>query len=68
MNGASISPPTDRGYYAIAFRKDDTALRDAVADTLAAMMEDGTYQKILETWHLTTIAVPTVMLNGAPRG
>jgi polar amino acid transport system substrate-binding protein len=63
-----IGPPFTTVYYGIAFRKDDTALRDAVADTLAAMMQDGTYQKILETWHLTTIAVPTVLLNGDPRG
>ena len=28
---------------------DVSALRDAVADTLAAMMEDGTYQKILDS-------------------
>lgn len=36
--------------YAIGFRKDDTALRDAVNDALKALIDDGTSKKISEKW------------------
>jgi polar amino acid transport system substrate-binding protein len=51
----------------IAFRKSDTALRDAVADALQAVIADGTYGKILAKWHLSGNAVDAPMLDGAPR-
>ena len=36
--------------YAIGFRKGDTELRDAVNDVLAALMSDGTADKISDDW------------------
>ena len=41
-----------------AFRKDDTALRDAFGAALAAMQKDGTYLAILKHWSLQGDAYP----------
>ncbi|SRR5574344_1570882 len=38
------------GYFGIAFRKDDTALRDTVQKTLDAMKKDGVSGKICKEW------------------
>jgi polar amino acid transport system substrate-binding protein len=51
----------------IAFRKTDTAFRDAVADTLGALIADGTYGRILAKWHLSANAVPAPLINGEKR-
>lgn len=52
--------------YGVAFRKTDTAFRDAVAAALQAMIDDGTYGKILAKWNLTEYAIPVIMINGEP--
>ena len=36
--------------YTIGFRKEDTALRDAVNDALKALLDDGTSKEISEKW------------------
>jgi len=41
-----------------AFRKEDTALRDAFGAALAAMQKDGTYLAILKQWKLEGDAYP----------
>ncbi len=48
----------------IAFRKDETALRDDVADALRGLMADGTYGNILATYKLGGNAVDGVAING----
>jgi polar amino acid transport system substrate-binding protein len=40
--------------YGIGFRKGDTALRDAVQNTLLEMVADGTCAKIIEKWKADT--------------
>jgi polar amino acid transport system substrate-binding protein len=54
-------------YQGIAFRKADTAFRDAVAEALTALIQDGTYQQILAKWNLPGNAVPGLVINGEPR-
>jgi len=44
--------PMAPGYYAIAFRRDDTALKATFDAALEKMVEDGRLRAILERWHL----------------
>lgn len=39
--------------YGIGFKKGNTELRDQVQETMIAMLEDGTFEKIAEKWELT---------------
>lgn len=61
--GSAIST----NYQGIAFRKADTALRDAVAETLGGLIADGTYGRIMARWGLSASAVDGLMLNGEKR-
>lgn len=54
-------------YQGIAFKKADTAFRDAVAEALVALIRDGTYQQILAKWNLPGNAVPGLIINGEAR-
>jgi polar amino acid transport system substrate-binding protein len=45
-----VGEPFSTGHQGIMFRKDDTVLRQAVMDALAAMIADGAYQSILAKW------------------
>lgn len=62
-----IGKPLTVVYYGAAFRKSDTAFRDAVADALQELVDDGTYGKIFEKWELTDSAIPAIMINSEPR-
>ena len=54
-------------YYGIAFRKEDKAFRDLIADTVDGLIKDGTYKKTLEKWELTAIGVGQLTINTQPR-
>jgi len=43
--------------YGIGLRKDSTELKAAIEDALQKMMEDGTYDDILDKWGLTSGAI-----------
>ena len=58
-----VGKPFTLGYQGIMVRKDDTALRAAVMETLTAMVADGSYGKILATWGLAGNAVEKPLLN-----
>jgi polar amino acid transport system substrate-binding protein len=47
-----VGKPTGKGYYAIAFRREDAALCDRVNNALASLSQDGTLRKIYEKWGL----------------
>jgi polar amino acid transport system substrate-binding protein len=51
-------PPINTAAYGIAFRKEDTALRDQVQQVIDAMYADGTMMMILEKWQLQDFALP----------
>jgi polar amino acid transport system substrate-binding protein len=53
--------------YGIAFRKDDKAFRDLIADTLDGLIKDGTYKKVLDKWELSAIGVTELTINTEPR-
>jgi polar amino acid transport system substrate-binding protein len=65
---AAIGEPLTELPVGIAVAKDNTELRDRIADALQALMDDGTYQELLDTWSLADLALPAVMVNGEERG
>jgi polar amino acid transport system substrate-binding protein len=50
--------------FGMAFKKDNTALRDAVAAALNGLIRDGTYAGLLNKWGLVHNAVPQAVVNG----
>lgn len=62
-----IGKPLTTVFYGAAFRKTDTAFRDAIADALQGLIDDGTYGKIFAKWDLTDSALPKIMINSQPR-
>lgn len=58
-----VGKPFTLGYQGIMVRKDDTALRAAVMETLTAMVADGSYGKILAAWGLAGNGVEKPLLN-----
>jgi polar amino acid transport system substrate-binding protein len=46
------------------FTKENSALRNAVYEKLQAMMDDGTYNKLLDKWGITTGGLKKPALNG----
>lgn len=61
----SLGEPFVTGLQGIAFRKDETGLRDAVAEALRGLVADGTYGTILKKYDLSGNAVATVTIDGA---
>ncbi|WP_428493447.1 transporter substrate-binding domain-containing protein [Rhodopila sp.] len=53
-------------YFGMAFRKDDTALRDFVNSQLAAMKQDGTLGKLQEKWFGGTMQTPNTVPEVLP--
>lgn len=48
-------------YYGMAFRKEDTALRDFFNDGLTAMKKDGSLAKLQEKWFGSTMDTPSTV-------
>lgn len=57
-------PPIEGGPYGIGFAKTNTALRDSVNEALSALMADGTYTQILESWGVEQGALTETAVNG----
>jgi polar amino acid transport system substrate-binding protein len=55
---------TDVGSYGIAVPSANTKLRDALQAALKAIIADGTYDKILEKWGVSSGALKTASING----
>lgn len=54
----------DGAPYGIGVNKDNPELRDAIAAALDAIIEDGTYDEILDAWGITSGAVTEATVNG----
>jgi polar amino acid transport system substrate-binding protein len=63
---AIVGEPFTRQHQGMGFAKKDTALRDAVAAALKAMIADGSYKAVLAKWNLEANAVSEVMINEVP--
>jgi polar amino acid transport system substrate-binding protein len=61
---AGISDIT--AYFGMAFRKEDTALRDFVNTELAAMKQDGTLTKLQEKWFGGAMETPNTLPETLP--
>ena len=61
-----VGDPFTRQHQGMGFAKKDTALRDAVAAALKAMIADGSYKAVLAKWNLEANAVSEVMINEVP--
>ncbi len=61
-----LGAPFTTVYQGIAFKKSDTEFRDAVADALQALIQDGSYGRILAKWELPGNAVTAPLINGEP--
>ena len=53
----------DSAPYGYVVQKKDTAFADALAGALAALVSDGTYQKVLDSWNVGDGAIPTPQVN-----
>jgi len=53
------------GVYGIAVPTDNSALRDKLRDALRAIIDDGTYDRILSQWNVSAGALKTAAINGA---
>jgi ABC-type amino acid transport substrate-binding protein len=63
---AIAEPRVDAGPYGIAVRKGDTQVMASVRSALLAVIKDGTYDRILERWHLQRFARRDATLNEGP--
>jgi polar amino acid transport system substrate-binding protein len=52
-------------YYGILVRKEDSQLRDVLADGLQNIVESGEYQEIIERWGLQELELDSIIVNGA---
>ncbi|MFN2539153.1 MAG: ABC transporter substrate-binding protein [Mycobacteriales bacterium] len=58
-----VGEQLEAGPYGIGVRKSDTALRDAIQKAVQAIIDDGSYAKILEKWQVTQGALKTATVN-----
>jgi polar amino acid transport system substrate-binding protein len=55
----------DSAPYGMVVAKKDTAFAGAIRDTVAALIADGTYKKILDSWHVGFGAITNPQVNPA---
>jgi polar amino acid transport system substrate-binding protein len=55
--------PIEPGPYGIGVNKDDPKLLTAIQTGLQDLMNDGTYDKILSDWQLSSVALKTATVN-----
>ncbi|GLZ33378.1 ABC transporter substrate-binding protein [Lentzea sp. NBRC 105346] len=56
--------PINGGPYGIGVNKDNAQLRDAIAAALQALIDDGTYGKIMKNWDVEQGAIKKATVNG----
>ena len=61
-----IGAPIAVDYAGFGFAKDQTELRNLVAEAVNEMIADGSYSKIFAKWHLPYAEVKQVMINTQP--
>lgn len=61
-----VGEQIDPGPYGIGVRKDDTDLQTVLQEALRAIIEDGSYDRVLTKWNVADGALKTAKLTGAP--
>lgn len=61
------SPLMAKTYVGIVVAKDDTALAEVILGALTAIVEDGTYKKIMDSWGLSEIMLTEPGINLATK-
>jgi polar amino acid transport system substrate-binding protein len=61
-----VGEQIDPGPYGIGVRKDDTDLQRVLQEALRAVIEDGSYDRVLTKWNVTDGALKSATLTGAP--
>lgn len=56
-------PIMDTDVFGIGLKKDNPALRDAIASSLNALIDNGTYDQLLNKWGLVHNAVKSAQIN-----
>ena len=64
---ALVGNPFTEVHQGMAFAKDATDLRDAVADALQALIESGEYKAIFDKYGLADAMLDAVLINGEAR-
>jgi polar amino acid transport system substrate-binding protein len=59
-----VGEQIEAGPYGIAIPKTNEQLRNAIQSALQAIIADGTYDKVLDTWSLKAGALKTAAING----
>jgi polar amino acid transport system substrate-binding protein len=60
-----VGEQIDPGPYGIGVRKDDTELQQVLQEALRAIIEDGSYDRVLTKWNVTDGALKTAAVTGA---
>jgi polar amino acid transport system substrate-binding protein len=61
-----VGEQIDPGPYGIGVRKDDTDLRQVLQEALRAIIQDGSYDRVLTKWSVTDGSLKTAKVLGAP--
>ena len=61
-----VGEQIDPGPYGIGARKDDADLQAVLQEALRAIIEDGSYDRVLTKWNVTDGALKTAKVTGAP--
>ena len=61
-----VGEQIDPGPYGIGVRKDDTDLQTVLQEALRAIIEDGSYDRVLTKWNVADGALKTAKLTGVP--
>lgn len=58
----------DKRYYGMVFTQDNTELRDVMVEAWQGIIDDGSYDKILDDWGLSNIAIDQAGVNAVESG
>jgi len=61
-----VGEQIDPGPYGIGVRKDDNDLRQVLQEALQAIIQDGSYDRVLTKWNVTDGSLKTAKVLGAP--
>ncbi|MGW2401073.1 ABC transporter substrate-binding protein [Kitasatospora sp. NPDC001664] len=65
VRGKEAVGPTSASPIGIGVSKDVPGLKESIQAALQSLMDDGSYRKILEAYHVPGIAIPKATINGA---